>query len=357
VGKRGLIILKMSSPEILASIQDQDLPGQSGSKSRSQPALIIVVGPTAVGKTEISLQLAERLGGEIVSADSRLFYRGMDIGTAKPTPAERQRVAHHLIDVADPDETWSLALFQRAAMNAIADIHKRGKLPFLVGGSGQYIHAVTHSWLPPATRPDARLRVVLDELAKSRGNEWLHGCLALLDPPAAAAIDLRNLRRTVRALEVVFSSGRRFSDQRGQGDSPYRLLTIGLIRPRPELYARVDARIDAMFAAGLLDEVSQLVEQGYSPDLPTMSAIGYRECGLVLKGEMSLEEAKVRMRKLTRTFVRRQANWFKALDTNINWHDAGEVRLDEIELEIRAFEEQTLSQSQYIIDTYPFGGQ
>jgi tRNA dimethylallyltransferase len=308
----------------------------------SQPSpLIVIVGPTAVGKTEISIQLAERLGGEIVSADSRLFYRGMDIGTAKPTPAERLRVPHYLIDVADPDETWSLAVFQRAAAVAISDIQSRGKLPFLVGGTGQYVHAVAHGWSPPVTSPNLQLRTVLEALASSHGSGWLHQRLALLDPPAAVAIDARNLRRTVRALEVIFSTGRRFSDQRGHGESPYRLLTIGLIRSRPELYARVDARIEAMFAAGLLDEVRTLLGQGYSPDLPVMSAIGYRQCALVLRGEMSVEDAKVQMRRLTRTFVRRQANWFKAQDAEIKWFNAGEVKLDEIEKAIRAFLEES----------------
>ncbi len=305
--------------------------------SHAKPPLVVIVGPTAVGKTEIAIQLAERLGGEIVSADSRLFYRGMDIGTAKPTPAERLRIPHHLIDVANPNETWSLAVFQRAAADAIADIQRRGKPPFLVGGTGQYIHAVTHGWAPPATAPDTRLRTVLEELAKSQGNEWLHQWLTLLDPAAAETIDPRNLRRTVRALEVIFSTGRRFSGQRGQSENPYRLLTIGLIRPRPELYARLDARIEAMFAAGLLDEVRGLLAQDYSPDLPTMSAIGYRECALVLRGEMSLEDAKVRMRRLTRIFVRRQANWFKREDAEIHWFEAGEGKLDEIEEAIITF--------------------
>jgi tRNA dimethylallyltransferase len=243
--------------------------------------------------------------------------------------------------VANPNETWSLAVFQRAAADAIADIQARGRLPFLVGGTGQYIHAVTHGWAPPTTEPDVRLRAVLEELAKSRGNDWLHQRLALLDKASAETIDPRNLRRTVRALEVIFSTGRRFSDQRGQADSPFRLLTIGLIRPRPELYARVDARIEAMFAAGLLDEVRSLRSRGYSPDLPTMSAIGYRECAAVLQGEMSLEAAKVQMRRLTRIFVRRQANWFKTQDAEIHWFEAGEGMLDEIENEIRGFLEES----------------
>jgi tRNA dimethylallyltransferase len=302
-----------------------------------KPPLIVIVGPTAVGKTEISIQLAGRLGGEIVSADSRLFYRGMDIGTAKPTPAERARIPHHLIDVADPDETCSLAVFQHLAADAIADIQTRHKLPFLVGGTGQYIHAVTHGWVPPATKPDDRMRDILEELAKVQGNDWLHKRLALLDPAAARLIDPRNLRRTIRALEVILSSGHRFSDQRRQSESPYRLMTIGLIRPRPELYARVDDRIEAMFAAGLLDEVRGLLARGYSPDLPTMSAIGYRECAAVLRDEMSLEEAKVRMRRLTRDFVRRQANWFKVEDQEIQWFEAEEANTDQLERLIRTF--------------------
>jgi tRNA dimethylallyltransferase len=299
--------------------------------------LIAVVGPTAVGKTEISIQLAERLGGEIISADSRLFYRGMDIGTAKPTPEERARVPHHLIDVADPDGTCSLAVFQRMAAEAITEISNRHKIPLLVGGTGQYIHAVTHGWAPPPTKPDDRLRTILSNMADKNGKEWLHNRLAAMDPIAAQGIDARNLRRTVRALEVVFSTGRRFSDQRGVGESPYRLMTIGLIRPRTELYARVDARIEAMFASGLLDEVRNLLNQGYNPSLPTMSAIGYRECAAVLVGEMTVEEAKVQMRRLTRNFVRRQANWFKQDDTNIQWFDAGRINLDEIEKRIRIF--------------------
>lgn len=302
-----------------------------------KPPLIVIVGPTSVGKTEVSIQLAERLGGEIVSADSRLFYRGMDIGTAKPTAKERSQVPHYLIDIVDPDETCSLAVFQHLAAEAIGDIHKRHRLPFLVGGTGQYIHAVTHGWAPPKTKPDDHLRKILGEQAKTNGNEWLHQRLAFLDPPAAKVIDARNLRRTIRALEVIFSTGRRFSDQRGQGESPYRLMTIGLIRPRAELYARVDARIEGIFAAGLLDEVRSLLRRGYSPSLPTMSAIGYRECAAVLRGEISVEEAKVQMRRLTRNFVRSQANWFKQDDEDILWFEAGRTNLDEIEKRIRIF--------------------
>ena len=294
------------------------------------PPLIVLVGPTAVGKTELALRLAERLDAEIISADSRLFYRGMDIGTAKPTPEDRQRVPHHLIDVADPDETWSLSMFQKAAAAAVAEIQRRGRLPMLVGGTGQYVHAVTHAWAPPAVVPDHRLRAVLEQLGQRNGPDWLHDRLRLLDPASAEAIDRRNVRRTIRALEVIFATGRRASEQRGRGASPYRLATVGLTRPRAELYARVDARIEAMFAAGLLDEVRGLLDRGFSPDLPTMSAIGYRECIAVLRGEMSVDEAKTQMRRTTRVFVRRQANWFKLDDPAIRWFEAGTVDMGTI---------------------------
>jgi tRNA dimethylallyltransferase len=285
--------------------------------------LVVLVGPTAVGKSELAIELALRLEGEIVSADSRQFYRGMDIGTAKPTPAERQRVPHHLIDVANPDEVWSLAMFQRAAREAIRDIHSRRKLPLLVGGTGQYVRAVTHGWEIPPAAPSPRLRQVLEAWAGEVGPAGLHARLAVLDPAAAAVIDPRNLRRTIRALEVIFSTGRLFSSQRQSGPSPYRLSMVGLMRPRPELYARIDARIEAMFAGGFVDEVRRLLESGYSPSLPTLSAIGYREVVAYLQGEISMEEAVTLMKRRTRDYVRRQANWFRLDDPEIHWFQAG----------------------------------
>ena len=194
--------------------------------------LVVIVGPTAVGKTAFALALAERLGGEIVSADSRLFYRGMDIGTAKPTLEELRRVPRHLVDVANPDETWSLALFQRAAHQAMAEIHARRRLPFLVGGTGQYVRAVTEAWELPEQQPDHRLRDVLEQWGREIGPQALHQKLALVDPAAAEKIEPNNMRRTVRALEVMFLTGRRFSDQRRKTTSPYSLLKIGLMRSR-----------------------------------------------------------------------------------------------------------------------------
>ncbi len=295
--------------------------------------LVVLVGPTAVGKTETSLLLAERLNAEIVSADSRLFYRGMDIGAAKPTPAERARVPHHLIDVADPDQVWSLALFQQAATEAIAGIHARQRLPLLVGGTGQYVRAITDGWSPPPAAPDPRLRAALEAWAGQVTPQGLHDRLRRIDPAAAALIDPSNVRRTVRAFEVIFSTGHLFSQQRQRGPSPYRVLLLGLTRPRQELYARVDARIQAMLEAGFVDEVRGLLARGYSPQLPAMSAIGYQQIAAALRGELTLDEAVVLIKRLTRQFVRRQANWFKPGDAAIHWFTAQ----DGVAVEMEAF--------------------
>ena len=299
--------------------------------------LLLIVGPTAVGKTELAIQLAERLNGEIISADSRLFYRGMDIGTAKPSREEMERVPHHLIDIADPDDILSLAVFQKRATEIIAGIHARGRLPFLVGGTGQYVRAVTQGWSPPEVRPDERLRAELEKIKEERGANWLHDKLNSLDPDAAEKIDARNYRRTIRALEVIMTTGQKFSAQRGQGESPYHLITVGLMRPRVELYERVDQRIEMMFANGFLDEVKRLLAKGYSPSLPTMSAIGYRECIRVIHGELSEEQAKAEIRRATRVFVRRQANWFKESDPNIHWFRVEDEVMEAIESYIRTF--------------------
>jgi tRNA dimethylallyltransferase len=305
------------------------------SQAESKAPLLVIVGPTAVGKTELAIQLAERMQGEIISADSRLFYRGLDIGTAKPTRTEMARAPHHLIDVAGAEETWSLGIFQQKAREAIEEIHNRHKLPILVGGTGQYIRAVTEGWTPPEITPDQRLRAVLEKLATKNSPDWLHAKLLLLDPVAAGRIDARNVRRTIRALEVIFSSGRLFSDQRSTSPSPYFLVTIGLRRPRPELYARIDARIDAMFSNGLLEEVRNLLAQGYSSELPSMSAIGYRESIKVAQGSLTLDEAKTEMKRLTRIFVRRQGNWFKENDPTIHWFNMDSETLEHVEQFVR----------------------
>jgi tRNA dimethylallyltransferase len=307
------------------------------SQQSDPPPLIVILGPTAVGKTEISIQVAEKLDGEIVSADSRLFYRGMDIGTAKPTQKVRARVPHHLIDVAEPDQPWSLALFQQEACQVIAEIHARGKLPLLVGGTGQYIRAVIQGWKVPEVEPRPGLRAALEHWTDEIGSEGLHARLRQLDVKAADAIDARNTRRTIRALEVILTSGRPFSELRQSQPSPYRLLLLGLTRPRSELYARIDARIQAMLEGGLVEEVQALLDKGYTSELPTLSAIGYREMLEYLHGKISLDEAAQRMRRATRTFVRRQANWFKPDDPQIHWFSVDQDTPNELVYTIRSF--------------------
>jgi tRNA dimethylallyltransferase len=281
--------------------------------------LIIILGPTAVGKSEIAIPLAERFNGEIVSADSRLFYRGMDIGTAKPTEEDRQRIIHHLIDVADPDQLWSLGKFQHEANQAIQEIFKRGRIPFLVGGTGQFMRSIIEGWSIPAVEPNTELRDVLTQWADRIGPIELQKKLALLDPTAASSIDPTNTRRTIRALEVTLSTGKRFSDQKKRGHILFNPLLLGLSCPRDELYRRIDDRISGMLNSGFVEEVQRLLDLGYSPELPTLSAIGYGEIVAFIQGKISLDEAIIIMKRRTRIFVRRQANWFKESDSQIHW--------------------------------------
>ena len=297
--------------------------------------LIIILGPTAVGKTSISIELAKGLNGEIVSADSRLLYRGMDIGTAKPTVGEMKNVPHHLIDVADPDEVWSLALYQQKAYELIDAIHDRDRLPFLVGGTGQYIRAIIEGWHIPQQKPDYDLRQALNQWGELIGAQGLYERLERLDPDAAKNIDYRNVRRTVRALEVILKTGSRFSDLRQKQECRYEPLIIGIIRPRDELFSRIDQRIEEMLDQGFVEEVRGLLDAGYSADLPTMSAIGYGEMIRYLQSKITLEEAVDLIKRNTRVFVRRQANWFKPDDPRINWFTAAESIVNEIETFIR----------------------
>ncbi|MBS3749913.1 MAG: tRNA (adenosine(37)-N6)-dimethylallyltransferase MiaA [Anaerolineales bacterium] len=306
-------------------------------KVKKHIPLIVILGPTAVGKTEISIQLAERLDGEIVSADSRLFYRGMDIGTAKPAQEERDRVPHHLIDVADPDQVWNLAIYLGEAKKVIRDIYQRGKLPFLVGGTGQYIEALLEGWRIPSVEPDPELREVLRGWAEEIGVDGIRKRLETLDPQATKKIDGPNLRRMIRALEVIFISGEKFSKQKGKGPTPFRELKLGLTRPREELYQRIDDRIQAMLEAGFVEEVKRLLKEGYDPDLPPLSAIGYRQIIHYLQGVITLEEAVRQMESRSHSYVRKQANWFQKDDPEITWFSVSDNTLSEMEREIQEF--------------------
>ena len=283
----------------------------------------LLVGPTAVGKTELSLVLAERLGGEVVSLDSRQIYRGLDIGTAKPCPDDLRRVPHHLIDIADPDQTLSLSAILHAARTAIAACLERDRLPILVGGSGQYVRAVAEGWQVPEVMPDRQYRARLEALAREAGPGALAAMLAEADPEAAAAIDPRNVRRVVRALEVCRATGRPFSELRRRVAPPFRCRWVGLHRPREVLYRRIDVRLADMLERGLESEVRGLVDRGYGFDLPSMSGLGYGEWRDCFAGLIDRAEVVTRIRRNTRRLVRSQGAWFPATDERIAWLDPG----------------------------------
>jgi tRNA dimethylallyltransferase len=294
----------------------------SPAESRLPWPLIAIVGPTAVGKTGLSVRLAEAVGGEIVSADSRQVYRGMDIGTAKATVEQQSRVPHHLVDVVRPDETLGLARFQEMAFAAIHQILARDGIPFLVGGTGQYVMAVIEGWRVPRVPPDEALRRELYGRVEAEGAGSLHAQLSTLDPVAAARIDPRNVRRVVRALEVCLATGKPFSVQQTKSPPPYRVLIVGLAMPRPLLYQRIDERVEQMVQAGLEEEVRRLLAQGYGFELPAMSGVGYGQFAPYLRGEVELADVIRDIKRATRRFVRHQANWFRADDPRIHWLDA-----------------------------------
>jgi tRNA dimethylallyltransferase len=303
---------------------------------RGRP-LIAIVGPTAVGKTALALQLADVLPVELVSADSRQIYRYMDIGTAKPALHERERVRHHLLDVADPDQPLTLAQYQEHANAAIDDIQRRDRIPLLVGGTGLYVRAVLEGLHIPRVEPDPDLRERLYAQAQAEGHEALHRRLRERDPAAAERIDARNVRRVVRALEVCDRLGKPISEVQKASPPPYRILRIGLTMPRPLLYKRIDQRIERMVAAGLVQEVRSLVARGYGYDLPAMSGLGYRQIGMYLRGELSLQEAVALIKRHTRRFVRQQANWFREDDRRIVWFDASKPVFEAVLARIRSF--------------------
>ena len=301
-----------------------------------KPIVFVIVGPTGVGKTDLSIHLARMFNGEIISADSRYFYRGMSIGTAKPTPQQLSAVKHYLVDVAEIKQPWSLAVFQREAGKALDEIFSRGCLPFIVGGTGQYIFSLIEGWKIPPLKTDSGLRTELMRLVEEKGPAWLHQKLRILDPMAADLIDFRNVRRTIRAMEVILSTGQRFSTQRGRGTPPYCFEIIGLTRSRQLLYQRIDERIDQMIEEGLVREVEDLKISGYGLQDPPMSAIGYREISQYLAGEMELHECIQLIKRRTRQFVRRQANWFKPDDARIKWFNLDVVKPCDIEKYIQS---------------------
>jgi len=287
--------------------------------------LIAIVGATATGKTSLGIELALRFDGEIVGADSRQVYRHMDIATAKPTVEERSRARHHLVDVADPGEPFSLGRWLELAQAALEDIWSRGKQPLLVGGSGQYVWALLEGWRVPRVPPQPQLRAEMER----RPPEALFDELRRVDPQAAAAIDGRNLRRVVRALEVYAATGKPLTFWRTKEPPEFDSLILGLRLPRDELYRRIDERVEGMVRRGLVDEVRRLLDMGYGRELPSMSGIGYAEISAYLAGEMDQPTAVARIKTGTHRLARHQNSWFKESDPRIRWIEASEGALEE----------------------------
>ncbi len=283
----------------------------------SQKKLVVIVGPTGVGKSSLALQLASQINGEIISADSRSIYIGMDIGTDKPSRLIRKNIRHHLIDICYPDQTISLGEYKKLALDAINQTLNHHSIPFLVGGTGQYIMALVEGWQIPEVAPDEGLRKELGKLSELELERWL----TIVDPVSAERIDRRNKRRVIRALEVTFKIGKPFSSFQRKEEPDLDIVMIGLTADREAIYKRADERVGRMMASGLLEEVIGLRNQGYTRRLPAMSGLGYQQLMAYLDGECSLEEAIIRIKFETHRFIRQQGSWFRDNDQRIKWFD------------------------------------
>lgn len=281
----------------------------------------VIAGPTAVGKTDVGLLLAERWGGEIISADSSAVYRGLDIGSAKPTPDERRRVRFHLIDVADPSEVFTAARFRELALQAIADIQGRGKRVLIVGGTGLYLRVLLHgfSLAPPPADPEVRTRWRAE--VERVGAPALHARLQQIDPDAAARIHPNDAMRITRALEVYEMTGTPISQWQLHADTELPAIKTVLTMPRDLLYARIDQRVEKMIAQGMLQEVQMLLQSGYTPDQPALKGLGYRHVIEYLQGRVSWDEAVRLWKRDTRRFAKRQITWFRK-EPGVHWVDA-----------------------------------
>lgn len=283
--------------------------------------LLIILGPTATGKTDLALTLARDIDMEIISADSAQVYRGLDIGTAKPSPAEQRQVPHHLIDIRDPDEEFTAADFQALAAAAIDASHGRGRLPVVVGGTGFYIRSLTTAFPFPKVAPNWELRRALAALAESQGVPHVHRWLAAVDPAAARRLHPNDLQRVIRALEIRFAGGAS-TDAAPAPAPPYRILRIGLNMARADLHRRIEARSEAQLAAGWLDEVRGLLAAGWAPDCFGLQILGYRQLTEHLLGRLTFAEAKRLLQRDTRRLARRQSTWFRR-EERVTWLDSG----------------------------------
>ncbi|GAA0916900.1 tRNA (adenosine(37)-N6)-dimethylallyltransferase MiaA [Streptomyces thermoalcalitolerans] len=297
------------------------------SSALSTPRVIAVVGPTAAGKSDLGVFLAQRLGGEVVNADSMQLYRGMDIGTAKLTPEERGGVPHHLLDIWDVTVTASVAEYQRLARERIDALLAEGRWPILVGGSGLYVRGAVDNLEFPGTDPEVRAR--LEEELALHGSGVLHARLAAADPEAARAILPSNGRRIVRALEVIEITGRPFTATLPGHEAVYDTIQIGVDVPRPELDERIARRVDRMWEAGLVDEVRALEAQGLREGRTASRALGYQQVLAALAGECTLEEARAETVRATKRFARRQDSWFRR-DPRVHWLSGAAKDLGEL---------------------------
>ena len=286
--------------------------------------LVAIVGPTAVGKTDMALRLAQRIPAEVVGADSRQVYRYMDIGTAKPSLEERALVPHHIVDIIDPDDEFSLGQYIPCAIQSIRNANEAGKLPLLVGGTGQYVTALLEGWRVPPVPPDVELRSRLEAVFQTDGLDPLVEELKNADPSALEYVDLRNPRRVIRAIERA-ASGHALGAQPRRTAPEFDLLVIGLGSERAQLYARADRRFDSMMANGFLSEVEALLDAGYAPELPALSGIGYSELVDHLVNGADLRDAVQRAKYRTHRYIRQQSNWFRPSDRRINWFDVSEL--------------------------------
>jgi tRNA dimethylallyltransferase len=288
--------------------------------------VIAIVGPTAVGKSKLALQLAQHFSLEIISADSRQVYRYMDIGTNKPSLAEMASVPHHVIDVVDPDEDFGLATYHQLAFEALKAIQQKGKLPLLVGGSGLYVWSLIERWRIPEVPPDLEMRRRLESRAEQEDGQSLYRDLQNIDPAAAAKIDPRNTRRVVRALEIYYATGQPPSQLQRKEKPELPVMVVGLTQERSQLYRRIDERVDRMIRRGLVEEVEQLFQKGYNPSFPSMSGIGYRQISQFVRGEMTLPEAIDKIKHETHRLARHQYAWFRLSDSRIHWFDVSETK-------------------------------
>ena len=302
--------------------------GDNEASGHNEP-IICVVGPTAVGKTALAVELAKRFGGEVVNADSRQVYRGMTIGTAKATESEQAAAPHHIVDILDPPESFGLGLFLECAADALRDIRERGRLPIVCGGTGQYIWALAEGQQLAAVPPDPEFRAALEAEAEQNGAEALHRRLAEVDPARAAALDARNVRRVIRALEIHHVTGRLPSELQPVSTQAGNSLVLGLTMPRDALYRRIDERVDRMMADGFLREVEDLRAAGFPMKVGPLNSPGYRELSQYLDGDLSLGEAVARTKTQTHRLARRQYAWFKLSDPRICWLAADDPGLTE----------------------------